>query len=227
MRTLVSGLLAASALLAAPAAQAATVQIQNITNNSKLTNVSLSFDGGATFGSALAGQLEIRKIGGTATSIPNGDYFTFCVEPTEFLANAVMDLVGLPLGDTASGGMGLARARQVSELLARFHPVLDIAVSNTVGAALQIAIWEIVRETSGGPLSVLTGSFRVNGPAGVLSMANGYLASLAGSPQLYNLRALTRQGAQDLLIQTPAPAALTLFGLGLGALALRRRRAAA
>ncbi len=227
MRIIVPALAtAALAALAAGSAQAATVQIQNITNNSQLTSVQLSFNGGVTFGAALAGQLEFRKVGGTATFIPNGDYYTFCVEPTEFLANAVMDLVDVRFGDTAAGGMGAARAAKVRELFARFHPVLDVAVSKTVGAALQIATWEIVREAYGGPLSILTGSFRVAGPTPVLALADSYLAALTGSPRLSNLHALVRVGAQDLLIQTPAPAALSLFGLGLAAIALRRRRAA-
>lgn len=225
MRTIIPCLLAATVLLGAPAAQAATVEIQNITNNASLTSVQLSFDSGATFGGARAGQLEIRKVGGTATHIANGDYFTFCVEPTEFLANTILDLMGVEAGDTAQGGMGPVRADQVRELLARHHPVLDVAVSNTVGAALQIALWEIVREASGAPLSVMTGSFRTQGPAPVLALADSYLASLTGGPTLWNLRALTRRGAQDLLIQTPAPAALALFGLGVGAITLRRRRA--
>jgi uncharacterized protein (TIGR03382 family) len=225
MRTLATTLLAGAALFAASTAGAATVQIQNITNGAALTGVSVSFDSGATFGGALAGQLEIRKLGGTATNIPNGDYFTFCVEPTEFLADTILDLMGVEAGDTAQGGMGPVRADQVRELLARHHPVLDVAVGNVVGAAIQIALWEIVREASGAPLSVLSGSFRVAGPAPVLALADTYLGSLTGGPTLWNLRALTRRGAQDLLIQTPAPAALALFGLGLAALAARRRAA--
>jgi hypothetical protein len=72
---------------------------------------------------------------------------------------------------------------------------------------------------------VLTGSFRVTGPAPVLALADTYLGSLTGWQSLWNLRALTRRGAQDLLIQTPAPAALALFGLGVAALTLRRRAA--
>ena len=225
MRSVLPALLATAAILAAPAAQAATVQIQNITSNANLTSVQLSFDGGITFSNALAGQLEFRKIGGTATQFANGDYFTFCVEPTEFLANTILDLMGVEAGDTVQGGMGLARAAKVRELLARHHPVLDVAVSKTVGAALQLALWEIVREASAAPLSLLTGSFRVTGPAPVLTLADSYLASLTGGPTLWNLRALTRRNAQDLLIQTPAPAALALFGLGVAAITLRRRAA--
>jgi hypothetical protein len=225
MRSLVPLLLVAASAAGASAASAATVQIQNITNNANLTGVQLSFDSGATFAGAQAGQLEFRKTGGTATQIANGDYFTFCVEPTEFLANTILDLMGVEAGDTAQGGMGPARADQVRELLARHHPVLDVAVGKTVGAAIQIALWEIVREASGAPLSVLTGSFRVTAPAPVLALADTYLGSLTGGPSLWNLRALTRRGAQDLLIQTPAPAALALFGLGVAAITLRRRTA--
>lgn len=219
-----SFLFTATAMIVAGAAQAGTVEIKNVTNLAALTSVQLSFDGGGSFNNALAGQLEIQRVGGTDTSFnPAGDYFTFCIEPTEFLGNVVMTLTAVRFGDTAVGGMGATKAALVSELYARYQPVLDVVVTNDVGAALQIATWEILRETTA-TLSMGGGSFRATGPAPVIALADGYLASLTGSPRLFNLNALIAIGNQDLLVQVPSPATLALLGLGMiGLLAARRR----
>ena len=99
-------------------------------------------------------------------------------------------------------------------------------------SAIQIAIWEIVRENSGS-LNVSTGNVNFQNPADVaaLALAQTYLSSLNGSgPRLTNLYALTAVGAQDIVVQvnSPLPEPVMLFTAGLGligiALTARQRR---
>jgi hypothetical protein len=102
--------------------------------------------------------------------------------------------------------------------------------------ALQVATWEIVRETTS-TLNVLNGSILFGNPsndsannavrAQVYARANVMLSSLTGNPddRLDNFYALTRLGNQDIIVfDTPEPASIILCGAGLAILYFKRRR---
>jgi hypothetical protein len=108
-------------------------------------------------------------------------------------------------------------------------------------SALQIAAWEIVRETSG-TLDIHSGNVTFQNPANpavdsnAMTIAQTYLSSINGNgPKLNNLYALTENGVQDVIVQatgsfqSPVPEPITLATtgaalIGLG-LFLRRRNA--
>ena len=225
-RALALAALTAVATTATTTAHAGTVQIQPNVDYNRLSWVSISFNGGRSWQSELAGQLRLHRTGGTDASVKAAnDFLAFCIEPTEYLTTSTLTVGALATGDTAQGGMGAAKARAIARMFAGVLPDIGRSVANDVGAALQVSIWEIERETTG-QYALDTGSLRVAASPQIATLASQYLAYANGhGPQLYTLRALTVTGAQDQLGQVPEPAAFCVLGLGLAGLMAARRRA--
>ena len=183
----------------------------------------------------------MTQLGGTYPEdlLPVGpSFYAFCIEPREFISPGgtyTYTVAPLSQGTTNIGGMGEAKANQLRELFGRFYPLFGVPLDQQHAAALQIAIWEIVRETNG-TLNVSNGTtqFRNEGLAGTMALAQSYLAQINGlGPQAPGLLALisgteTVPGTQDLLVQAPEPGTLGLAGLACLILlgAIRRRRPA-
>jgi hypothetical protein len=155
-------------------------------------------------------------------------YLTFCIEPLQSTTydNVPYELQPLSQGATNIGGMGTTRANYVLELLGRFYPTINRPLSNTVAAALQIALWEIIRETSP-TFDVYSGFVRFQNPSGanMLTQAQTYLNALNGTgPRASSIWALNSNTYQDVLFQTPEPTTYALIGTSLLGLAYLRRR---
>jgi hypothetical protein len=194
-------------------------------------------DNGANTYTTDTGLFKFTRTGGTFTGFQVGAFYAFCIEPREFVSvgtTYTYDWSVLEQGTTNIGGMGTAKANLLRELFGRYFPDFSASIDNVHASALQIATWEIVRETSG-TLNVLTGTTRFSNPtdAAALTLAQTYVQSLDGTgPMLHNVLALTAVGAQDLIIQdriqsevpTPEPAGTALAGLALIGVALVRRR---
>jgi len=157
-----------------------------------------------------------------------GTFYAFCIEPREFISPGQVvtyQWSALQDGTTNIGGMGAAKAALIDELFGRYQPQLNGTISDLQASALQISIWEIVRETSGS-LDVYSGTTRYSNPgdaleASALTLAERYVTSLNGTgPKLSNLFALDNNGVQDVLVQTNAPEPGTYAMLGAGLLAL-------
>jgi hypothetical protein len=210
-----------------PPVQAATIQaffVQELYSSSIQRDVS----DGAGFITTNVGLFRFQRTGGTEPGFQVFDFYGFCIEPREFVSPGstyLYDLAALDQGATNIGGMGVSRANLLRELYARFFPDFwnPQALDSTTAGALQIATWEIVRETSG-TLDALTGTTQFRNPANpaALTLAQTYLSALTGAPDapsLANLHALIRVGAQDIVIQdTPEPAGMAVAGLALLAL---------
>jgi hypothetical protein len=195
-------------------------------------------------------RFDMLRTGGTslATLVGSGvgtDFYGFCIEPRQFLASPATsyDLVTLSQGTTNLGGMGAVKADEITELFGRYAPNLGAPMTSLQAGALQIAIWEIVRELPGNPLDVTTGNISFTGPenpSGMIALAQSYVQSLDGTgPRAVGLAALnngiygdpaTDAGTQDMLVQMQVPEPATLSVLALGSLGLagarmvRRRR---
>lgn len=163
-------------------------------------------------------------------------FYAFCIEPLEFIYSGstyTFDLNALELGATNIGGMGSVKADLIRELFYQRMPDLSAVITNEKASALNVAIWEIVRENPSNALNIYSGdaSFASFNAAGVsmLALAQTYVSTLTGTgPRLDNLYALTINGVQDVLVQVnTAPEPSTFLSLGgalIGVVALIRRR---
>ncbi len=184
---------------------------------------------------------DMLRTGGTALmgfagdGVPN-HFYAFCLEPLQYIANgATYSVVSVASAPTNTGGMGAAKADLIAELFGRYAPNLAAPMTTLVAGALQIAIWEIERETAS-TLSVSTGNiyfYNPDSPDGMIELAQTYLSSLNGlGPRAQGLYALINgnltSGTQDLLVQlvVPEPVSLGVFASGLIVLAAARRRTA-
>jgi hypothetical protein len=125
-----------------------------------------------------------------------------------------------------SGDTGKATA--LSELASNSLASVNNATSS---AAFQLAVWEIVNETSGHGYSLTAGNFTANPADGaVLTAANGMLGNLSGPISMTaNVWAANTPGStQDLVVFAPVPEpetyAMMLAGLGLMGFVTRRRK---
>jgi PEP-CTERM motif len=152
-------------------------------------------------------------------------FIAYCIEPNESNGRALRDRIYNV--ESFSG----AQANNLQGLFSTSYATLT---TYNEKAAFQLAVWELVRETSG-TFSVGAGSFQVLGDsvtvATVSTLANSFLAqalSYSGSAQ-YSLTKLTNNGLQDLVVATavtavPEPETYALFLAGLGAIGMLARR---
>jgi hypothetical protein len=175
------------------------------------------------------GLFQMSRFGGTWGGLfPSGDiFFGFCIEPREFVnlgGTYTDEVVALEQGTTNIGGMGSAKADRLRELFGRWFPDFTAPLTRLQAGALQVAVWEIVREDSG-TLDVYSGDIYFfpgtsEDPAGVVALGQTYVQSIDGTgPRLNNLLAMTQVGSQDIVVQAlPEPASLALVGAGCLAL---------
>jgi hypothetical protein len=227
MVTIVKFALAIAAALAGFNLQASTVIA---TFNNELTSESITRDVGDGAGPIVTttGMFSFTRTGGTLVGSPTGTFDAFCTEPREFVTPGdtyTYDFSDLSAGATNIGGMGVAKATLIDELFGRYYPVIGAPIDAEHASALQIAIWEIVRENSG-TLDVYHGNVVFSNPQDpdALNLAQSYVQSLDGTgPHLTNLYALTAIGVQDVIVQIPEPVEAFATGLALIAIALIAR----
>ena len=228
-------------LTAGLSAPAATI---SFTFNGEVNSstVDRSLDSGATWTNTMSvGQMKVTvaSTSGFASPVPTV-FWTFCVEPQQSVSSGTSYTYTIdPLQDAptnVSGGMGAVKADLLRELYGRYYPVFQNGtLSVTTAGALQVATWEIVRETSG-TYNVLTGTTRFRNPSSsaVLTTANTMLASLNGTgpllSQMYSIRGTTNQDLafhSEVTVPEPSTAASLILAAGFGICRRRRGRLSA
>ena len=222
-------------------ANAGTIQAK-VVNLISYGQVDVSLNSGTTWAGDYAGNIMMKRTGGTSPIelLPDPvNFITFCIEPRENISlgqTYTWEVEPLSQGTTSIGGMGSVKAELVRELIGREYLPWGGAISSVRAAAIQIAIWEIVEENSGS-LNVLDGNmrFRNGSLATMLDVAQSMLDALDGTgPKPQYLYALTNPTQQDILgmaipsdvpdTETPEPATFAMFGAGLLLLGVFRRR---
>lgn len=233
----IAGLMTLGALLA-PLAQATTVSAPE--------TVKISWQGVdqaalrlSTMDLSISSEVPVTR--GYATSALNYTYvdsgvsfLAFCIEPNEGNGRA---------GRTYTYNVESFSGAQAQHLQGLFSTSYASLASYQDKAAFQLAVWELVRETSS-QFNVSQGSFYLldNNPA-VVNQANSMLSQALSytGPSLYALTKLTNYatannaGLQDLVTATrlnvnnvvsavPEPSSYALLAAGLGVVGLLARR---
>lgn len=161
---------------------------------------------GSSFTSVYAGQLTF--------SSSSGSLSTYCADALSFLNSSAHTYTQSSLTLTPDTNLGKA-----GTILANSQAS---ALTAAQQAGLQLAIWEALYD--GGTSFDATGKFAVNGAsAEALGYASQYYASYCVTPSNCVTSFSTSQsGGQSQMTAVPEP--MTLGALGMGTLALLRRR---
>lgn len=179
----------------------------------------LSYDGGI-----VAGYYKHDITAATGSGVDVADpLMGFCLDlsqapPTTDTTFDVVPLTDAPSPTFIGTTITTAKADLLQELWGRHY---SPTMTNQQAAEFQLAVWEIVFETSG-VYNIGNGSLRSND---LNAGTNALLSSLDGLGPKANLVALTHPEYQDMLAQVPAPGAIGLGSFGLTLLGwLRSRR---
>lgn len=187
--------------------------------------LSLGIDQADTGHWTLNGNTEYSWIGRLTLGFESNNYLGFCSDATTTYVGGGNDFI---LTDTSA--LSTANRGRIAYLVNHYT---NTATDASTGAALQLAIWDELYDSS--PGSVLTGNFVVNSFdhvnfAAVTSLADSYLADadLHAEVAYYFKPTGTNQSfvaPNPNFHATPEPASMAAIGLGLLTVVRRRRKA--
>jgi hypothetical protein len=214
----------------AGAANADTVKLQ-FAGKGAGSNVNITGPGYA--GGVFAGQLRHAFTDGTGSAAAwTGTQTTFCVEVGEVVTNIPMTYQVKDLAEVPGypGAMQDDRAEAVSVLYG-LAAGAQFGTNNTLAAAFQVALWELVFDFEFGDSSsidLVGGAFKLNTTGSVRTQAELWLSQISGNYGTGStpLVGLHNHGKQDQVLMVPLPAPLAMGLAGLVAVAgVRRLRA--
>jgi hypothetical protein len=231
-----------AALALATAAHADTVNM-SFQGTGKGSNVHVNYFGGGI--DVFAGQLKHQITSGTGVGTQLvGDWRTFCADFDQHVSgsSSVFDVVS-PIELTVRGtDLGAGRAAALAGLYSAFGTSAgDANASNDLGAAFQIAVWEIIYDFNPslglGSIDLTSGNIAFSQYGGgaisgnLLNQFNALVASFTSGSAAPSLLALENGERQDQLlygstVSIPTPGATSLAICGI-LLCSRRRRPAA
>jgi hypothetical protein len=154
------------------------------------------------------------------TADPYANFYAFCLQPDVYLTPFLNPY-------TANNLNPVYDQARISELWGRFY---GSVTNDTNAAAFQVALWEL--SYGDRDRNLATGSFQLTSGGSVFTTAQNWLNALNNQgPMANNLLVLVNNQVrgytdrQDLLTtRVPEPGMLTLLALGLGLVAIGRRK---
>jgi hypothetical protein len=229
MKRLIAAVILAGIVLTSTAGATilGTVNIQN--HNNSLSDQGQLWGGSLTGNTCYTGIYSWTNAGGTGlgTLVPN---WGFCIELTQGPYTGWQNVIPLqeaPLPSMYGTPMQITKANFIRELWGRdFDPswVTNPTTANKrLAEAFAAAVWEIIYETDSWDVTSGTG---FHATIEQYATANAWLSQLNGDTQYFapHLVATSAPTGQDYLVQVPEPVSAAL--LGLGAIALLRKRKA-
>lgn len=238
LRSLLSGAVAASALMAAtPASAAFQLTGYTYTPTDLYGGISVESLGLAQGGST--GMLQLSGIDTLTNAIVT--YQSFCID----VSTALYTYSTYNQGSIDAGVVDGARQQRLAALISNAVPMIDAAATpgeaSQIASAIGLGVWEILYEGTTSPYDIGNGNFSVYGDfLPLVGLANGFLANVTngtwtGSPdQLMTLIDPTGGSQNQVFLASagmpgavPEPATWAMMVLGFGAvgMAMRRRRA--
>jgi hypothetical protein len=219
---LVVGLFAAGVLMVPAVAQAEVIKFNGMGYASVVT---LGGSIGANYhGDAWAGEMNWSWIG-TAPAGFAQSFYAYCVDLSSYEQPEQTVTPVAASGFTNGVANGGAKAAWLfNEYAAGIHSMTDVATAAVNAAALQIAIWEAMYDTSanlaGGGFTATAANTKIT------TQAAGYLATLYSSqPWTAAATILSTDNGQDQIVrQVSEPSTLMLMGLAFFAFAALARR---
>jgi hypothetical protein len=154
-------------------------------------------------------------------------FFAYCVD----LAHSIADGVTYSVSSLADSGFSKSTISDIDRLFTSFYNKLGD--SSSMNAGFQLALWEIVDETSDAGYDLSSGSFTVSSKAADQGQAfldnlgsdtGGYALSFFDTDTNQSLVGTGYESAVPDTSPVPVPAALPLLLTGLGGMAFLRRK---
>jgi PEP-CTERM motif-containing protein/fibronectin-binding protein len=227
LRTMAGSLVLMGVLLAS---QPAAAEVIDFRGSGRAAAVGITVSNGSSTlfsGNVMAGELNWSWLGATPEGFAT-DFYSYCVDATQYLRDP--QYVAVRTTDAFTAGSANAGAK-VSWLFNSFANTIHTSGTNIQAAALQLAIWEALYDTS---QNLSGGAFRATATGAILTQAQTYLTALYSSSYLGSQATFldvdgsnpnpARRGQDQITYRVPEPS--TLMMMGLASLALLRRRRA-
>ena len=198
----------------ATGASAATVTADYSVGANAYTKIETSSQGRM---SVLAAQFKMETTAGES-------FLAYCLD----LAHHIADGVAYKVTTLADGWFSDTAVKDIDRLFTSHYA--SLGSDNTRNAGFQLALWEIVEESSGNSYDLSSGAFSVSSSAA--AQGQSFLDNLGSATGGYKLTFLDSDTNQSLVsadfstnvAPVPVPAGLPLLLTGLGGIALIRRK---